>query len=205
MENNINEKVYNELKALKQLIVKSDSDKPFGKYHDIFLLFLGFIFTTMAGATVSYFYQLKLNEHQKEQIDYENKKRNELDLFKNISEIITERQIMSSRLMYRLKNKKGKDEIEDYYTKYLEAVTKWSKYHALAKSFILSNYSDSTYQYFDGIKDVFVNKQHDNIIKFKETPDSLSYYKQFEFYDSIQKLNIACFYDHLSRRIYIKE
>jgi hypothetical protein len=202
MDTNFN--IENEIKELKELLLDKKTDRIFGKYHDIFLLFIGFVFTTIAGGSISYIYQLKLNEHQKEQIDYENRKKSEVDLFQNISEIITERQLMACRLMYRLKNKKPKLETDEYYNKYLESTIKWSKYHAMANSFIKSNFDDSTYYYFDEIKDVFVNKQHINVIKYYEKSDSLIYYERFQAFDSIQKLNISNFYDKLSDRIYVK-
>lgn len=204
MKNKSDFDIENEIKEIKQILSAPKNEKIFGKYHDVFLLFLGFVFTTIAGGTISYLYQLKLNEHQKEQIDYENRKRNEIQLFQNISEIITERQLMSNRLMYRIRKKKSKDEVDEYYSKYLESTTKWSKFHAMANYFIKSNFDDSTYYYFDAIKDVFINKQHNCIIQFKEYPDSIQYYKNFQYFDSIQKEYISSFYDKISSRVYQK-
>ena len=105
MSNKEDFNVEKEIQDIKKILTEQKQEKLFGKYHDLFLLVLGFVFTTIAGGAISYLYQVKLNEYNKEQIDYENKKESEKDVFKNLSEIVTERQLIASRLMHRINMK----------------------------------------------------------------------------------------------------
>lgn len=109
---NASNNIHYEIKHLSDkidLLIKKDNSnnnsntKLLGKYHDIYIMVIGFILTGLIGSILTYIFQVKLHNFQKEIIDYENHKKENILFFKDVSEMITKRKLYSDRTIYQLK------------------------------------------------------------------------------------------------------
>lgn len=118
--------------------------KALGKYHDIYLLILGFTLTAMAGGFISYIYQKKMYDYQKKAINYENKQIELSAFYKRISEIITIRYLNARRLHNCIDEQENNSEINAQKEKYYLSVDEWSRNDAYNRAFIQNSFNDSS-------------------------------------------------------------
>lgn len=117
---------------------KDDNTKPLGKYHDLYLIFIGFILTAVIGGFLSHYFQKKMFAYQKQAIGYENSLKNKLDFYKTVSEIITERYLYSNRMIDQIEAKN--ENLPTTYLNYVKAIDTWSKNDAYNRTFLENNF-----------------------------------------------------------------
>lgn len=158
---------------LTELIAEKDkliSTKPLGKYHDIYLLLIGFSLTAMVGGGISFIYQKKMYDYQKQAINYESKQREVTEFYKNICEVITARYLMATRLVSGFEEKMNPVEINNRREKYFASVDKWSENDAYSRAFILNSFPPSVNKSYSAISDNFTKALHITIRNILKNP-----------------------------------
>lgn len=193
-------------KKLDAISTKNKSSKVLKTIpHDYKLLFLGFILSTIAGGFISYVYQKQMYDYQKSNIDYENKQKEINSVYKNVTEIITERNISGNRLIEAIEANRTTTEIADKKDKYYTAIDKWSVNDAYNRSFLKCYFKDSTYLEYIKISETFVNEIHPCVKKILiNNQDSISIINFKKLYD-IQKLNSSNFITKANETVFKKD
>jgi len=102
-----------------------DQEKLFGKYHQLFLLAVGFILTTILGGILGNYFQNKSWKHQNE-IRLINAERDAATrLFDELSRMIDKRYYEMRQLAYKLTFKQISD-VEEQMDKYREILSTWN-------------------------------------------------------------------------------
>jgi hypothetical protein len=161
-------------KQLSELIDEKNKQayrKPLGKFHDVYLLIIGFTLTAMVGGFISYIYQKKMFDYQKQAINYENKQREMSDFYKGVSDIITSRYLYARRLATALHQKQGEKIIEMQREKYYHSVDEWSKNDAYNRAFIHNSFSDSlVFLAYSQVAKNFTGNLHDSLYRYMVYP-----------------------------------
>jgi hypothetical protein len=129
--------------------------KPLGKYHDIYLLIIGFTLTAMVGGFISFIYQRKMYDYQKQAINYENKQKEMTEFYKRVSDIITSRYLYARRLATYIEEKREHSVIDAQKEKYYNSIDEWSKNDAYNRAFIQNSFTDSSV--FSSYKEISIN------------------------------------------------
>jgi hypothetical protein len=129
--------------------------KPLGKYHDIYLLIIGFTLTAMVGGFISFIYQRKMYDYQKQAINYENKQKEMTEFYKRVSDIVTSRYLYARRLATYIEENRNQSIIEAQKEKYYNSIDEWSKNDAYNRAFIQNSFSDSSV--FKSYEDISIN------------------------------------------------
>lgn len=148
-----------DLLAKKESSKSNHNDKLFGKYHDIYIMVIGFILTGLIGSILTYIFQVKMHNFQREIIDYENHKKENILFFKDVSEMITKRKLYSDRVIYQLKN--NSPLLESTYIEYINTIDKWSErdffVRAYLKNDLITKKNDnSTYELYNNVANNYV-------------------------------------------------
>ncbi len=179
--------IQNQLHDLIQDKEKQTILKPLGKYHDIYLLLIGFTLTAMVGGFISYIYQKKMYDYQKQAINYENKQHEMTEFYKKISDIVTTRYLHARRLATYIEENKEQDIILQQKDKYYNSVDEWSKNDAYNRAFIQNSFTDSTViKAYEDISINFTQHLHPALRKILNNPSDSSTRKQVNTYIDIQ-------------------
>jgi hypothetical protein len=187
--------IQNQLADLIREKEKQVAIKPLGKYHDIYLLIIGFTLTAMVGGFISFIYQRKMYDYQKQAINYENKQREMTEFYKKISDIVTTRYLHARRLATYIEDNQEPNIIQQQKEKYYNAVDEWSKNDAYNRAFIQNSFTDTAVlKSYEGISINFTQQLHPPLRKLLETPRDIELRKQVNSYISKQdQLNRAFF------------
>lgn len=177
--------------------------KPLGKYHDIYLLIIGFTLTALVGGSISYFYQKKMYDYQKQAINYENKQHELSDFYKRVTDIITSRYLYANRLITSIEENKSKSVIDAQIEKYYMAVDDWSKGDAFNRAFILNNFEDSSvYTAYCSVAEAFTQKLHLSLRKVIENRKNLATADTVDMYIHLQDSVDRIFFTSCSKFIF---
>lgn len=221
MENkklNANNNIHYEIKQLSDkidlLINKENSNnnsntKLFGKYHDLYIMIIGFILTGIIGSILTYIFQVKMHNFQREIIDYENHKKENILFFKEVSEMITKRKLYSDRTIFQLKNKSPF--VESTYIEYVKTVDKWSEkdffVRAYLKNDIVKKSNDiSTYELYNNLAINYVKVISPMFSKFwKEKNITDTAYANYQQLLVIQDSLNQLFIENLTNKVFYEE
>lgn len=193
------------IEKLNDSIQSKNKEKWFGKYHDVLLLLIGFILTTIAGGFISYVYQKKMFDYQKQVLIYENKQNEILKVYNQVTKIIVMRNVMGKRLVKSIEDKEDPSEIKRYYDKYYESVDAWVENDAYNREFINVNFSLEAYHDYENISRLFVDSLHPNILNiYKKKSDSTSIPK-VKNWIKIQNDNNASFFKNSIKTVFYKD
>ena len=103
------------------------NEKIFGRYHDIALLLLGFVFTTLVGGYLSYSWQSRaaVIEREAEQKRYEIKAAT--SIFENVSKLMDKRLYRMRRVSMGIGNAKDSNELNQRWDRYRETLFEWNE------------------------------------------------------------------------------
>lgn len=175
--------IQNQLTELIHDKEKQIAIKPLGKYHDIYLLLIGFTLTAMVGGFISYIYQKKMYDYQKQAINYENKQHEMTEFYKKISDIVTTRYLHARRLATYIDENKGQDIILQQKEKYYNSVDEWSKNDAYNRAFIQNSFTDSSViKAYEDISVNFTQYLHPALRKIINNPTDSIHKKQVNTY-----------------------
>lgn len=105
---------------------KGDSEKLFGKWNELVLLFIGFVLTVIVGGLISTLIQNRTWDHQNSEIIKKEEIENAQKVFEEISSLIDSRMYLTRRLVWGHIRKINKDEIEKRFTRYDEMLYDWN-------------------------------------------------------------------------------
>lgn len=195
--------IQNQLAELIHDKEKQIAIKPLGKYHDIYLLLIGFTLTAMVGGFISYIYQKKMYDYQKQAINYENKQHEMTEFYKKISDIVTTRYLHARRLATYIEDNQEQSIIQQQKEKYYNAVDEWSKNDAYNRAFIQNSFTDSAViKAYEGISINFTQQLHPPLRKLLDTPTDIDLRKQVNLYITKQDQLNRNFFTACSRYIF---
>lgn len=167
--------IQNQLTELINEKEKQIAIKPLGKYHDIYLLIIGFTLTAMVGGFISFIYQRKMYDYQKQAINYENKQQEMTEFYKRVSDIVTTRYLYARRLATYVEESRGQKIIDAQKEKYYNSIDEWSKNDAYNRAFIQNSFIDTiVLKTYDEMSINFTQLLHPSLRNLLSSPnDSL--------------------------------
>lgn len=108
-------------------MTETSNDKVFGKYHDIALLLLGFIFTTLVGGYLSYSWQSRAAVIEREAEQKRSEIQSATGIFENVSKLMDKRLYRMRRVSMGIGNEKDSNEMDQRWNKYRETLFEWNE------------------------------------------------------------------------------
>ena len=108
-------------------MTETSNDKVFGKYHDIALLLLGFVFTTLVGGYLSYSWQSRAAVIEREAEQKRNEIESATSIFENVSKLMDKRLYRMRRISMGVGNGKDSNEMDQRWDKYRETLFEWNE------------------------------------------------------------------------------
>ena len=106
---------------------QSKNKKSFGKYHDIVILFLGFFLTTIVGGYLSYSWQTRSAEIQRDAEQKRYEIQTATQVFEEISRLMDKRLYRMRRVNMGIGNKKDSEVMEERWNDYRETLFEWNE------------------------------------------------------------------------------
>lgn len=181
----------------KQITIKA-----LGKYHDIYLLLIGFTLTAMVGGFISYVYQKKMYDYQKKAINYESKQNEVTEFYKKVSDIITSRYLYARRLLTSFEEKDLPAKVEEVRNRYYNAVDEWSKNDAYNRAFIRSTFPDSVLICYVAVADNFTKDLHESLRKLLKAPNDTQEISKAIVFLKHQNSNNQNFFNECSKYVF---
>lgn len=170
------DEIQNQLNELLAKNEKSVANKPLGKYHDIYLLLIGFALTALVGGFISHFYQKKMYDYQKQAINYENQQTEITEFYKRVSDIITTRYLYARRLITSIEEEQDDYLVAEAKQKYYLSIDEWSKSDAYNRAFIQSTFPTSVFKAYVAVSDNFTLRLHPSLrtnLKYKDNKEAI--------------------------------
>lgn len=106
---------------------KKSKDKLFGKWNDLGMLLLAFIFTTIGGSIIGYKLQNRSWEKQHEQSKLQNEVIRAENVYEDISDLMYERLYIMRKLFWGYEDNKDAKVVEERWEDYRKLLNKWNK------------------------------------------------------------------------------
>jgi hypothetical protein len=115
----------------------STDQKLFGKYHEVALLTLGFVFTSLFGGGLTFLYQEIAASHARQEQMHIAAVQRASDTFGEISRLMDKRVYRTRRVLWAMRDNLPEPEIKERRTAYAETVREWNeslnRYYALTE------------------------------------------------------------------------
>ncbi len=180
------------------------NEKLFGKYHDLALLLLGFIFTTVVGGYLSYKWQTRaaVIESEAEQKRYEIK--SATIIFENISELMDKRLYRMRRISMGIASKKDYKEMKQRWDKYRAVLFEWNeslnknlamiqKYFGNDARNFLENKIQSGFKYYGQMLENYKHNTYKQRLKVADNLNEKIYDFDVSLINKIQKAKVGSF------------
>lgn len=109
---------------LEKKVKKESSDKLFGKYHELGLLLVGFIVTTILGGAITYYYQSVQMENQLTMASKLEEKKQKINFYEGFSHQVNQRIFSPFRVYNAIIEHRDKEEIQKRWDEYINVVLK---------------------------------------------------------------------------------
>lgn len=108
-------------------MIDTNNAKLFGRYHDIALLLLGFVFTTLVGGYLSNSWQSRAAEIEREAEQKRYEIKAATSIFENVSKLMDKRLYRMRRVSMGIGNEKNSNELNQRWDIYREALFEWNE------------------------------------------------------------------------------
>jgi len=106
---------------------KESGSKPFGRFHDVILLLLGFVLTTLVGGYLTQSWQARADEFQREAEHRRSEQQAASRVFEEVSRLMDRRLYRMRRLHNGLEGRARADEMAQRWDSYREVLFEWNE------------------------------------------------------------------------------
>lgn len=124
----------------------SEERKLFGRHHDLFLLLVGFFFTSIVGASLAAYFQNRSWDYQDMDRSRSSERAAATNVFEDVSKLMDKRVYRMRRLNWKLRdsNENSKQEAEEAMKSYRQVLYEWNDVFNRNRALVLRYFGSRT-------------------------------------------------------------
>lgn len=153
-----------------------EKKKPFGKFHDVWMVILGFFLTGVLGSVLGSYFQRESWDNQNQETIKKFEKETASKIFEELSSILDRRRYSMIRLYSSVNDTESSKVVEDWWNKYDNIVIEYNQTLNKQVALISRYFGDNTLMYYYGHgsgSDTSINKKfrgiHSHLKKLKKS------------------------------------